>query len=57
MVFCDVDPKNKNKVIEQEEVMQVDEAWIRDEFPKEDVRHAVGTRINERSVQLCHTTL
>jgi hypothetical protein len=32
MVFYDVDPKNKNKVIEQEEEMQVDEAWVRDEF-------------------------
>ena len=51
MVFCDVDPKKKNKVIEQEEVMQVDEAWIRDEFSKEDVQHIINMRLEKNWVQ------
>jgi hypothetical protein len=50
MVFCDVDPKNENKVIEQEEVVQVDEAWIRDEFSKEDVQHIINMRLEKNWV-------
>ena len=52
MVFCDVDPTNKNRVMEQEEEMQVDEAWVRDEFSEEDVQHIINMRLEENWVQV-----
>ncbi len=52
MVFYDVDPKYKNKVIEQEEEMQqVDEAWVRDEFSEEDVQHIINMRLEDNWIQ------
>jgi hypothetical protein len=51
MVFYDVDPKNKNKVIEQEEELQVDEAWVRDEFSEEDVQHIINMRLEDNWIQ------
>ena len=47
MVFYHVDPKNINKVIEQEEEMQVHEAWVRDKFFKEDFKHIINMRLED----------
>ena len=52
LVFCDVDPKDKIKVIEQEEEMQVDGAWVRDESSKEDVQHTINLHTGYK---LCRT--
>ena len=51
MVFYDVDPKNKKKVIEQEEEMQVDGAWVRDEFSEEDLQHIINMRLEDNGIQ------
>ena len=51
MVFCDVDQKNKNKVIEQEEEKQVDEGWVRDEFFEDDVQHIINMRLEDNWIQ------
>ena len=52
MIFHYVDPKNKNEMIEQEEEMQVDEAWVRDKFSNEDVQHIViNMRLEDNWIQ------
>jgi hypothetical protein len=51
MVFCDVDPKNKIKVIEQEEEKQVDEGWVRDKFSEDDVQHIFNMRLEDNWIQ------
>ena len=44
--------QTKNRVMEQEEEMQVDEAWVRDEFSEEDVQHIINMRLEENWVQV-----
>jgi hypothetical protein len=51
LVFYDVDPDNKDTFIEQEEEMQVDEAWVRDEFDEEDVQHIINMRLDNNWIQ------
>ena len=51
MVFYDVDPDNKDTFIEREEEMQVDEAWVRDEFNDEDVQHIINMRLDDNWIQ------
>ncbi|KAI2490874.1 hypothetical protein MHU86_23697 [Fragilaria crotonensis] len=51
LVFYDVDPDNKDNFIEQEEEMQVDEAWVRDEFSEEDVQHIINMRLDNTWIQ------
>jgi hypothetical protein len=51
LVFYDVDPDNKENFIEQEEEMQVDEAWVRDEFSEEDVQHIINMRLDDKWIQ------
>jgi hypothetical protein len=51
LVFYDVDPDNKDTFIEREEEMQVDEAWVRDEFNDEDVQHIINMRLDDNWIQ------
>jgi hypothetical protein len=51
LVFYDVDPDNNDNFIEQEEEMQVDEAWVRDEFSEEDVQHIINMRLDNTWIQ------
>jgi hypothetical protein len=51
LVFYDVDPDNKDTFIEREEEMQVDEAWVRDEFNEEDVQHIIIMRLDDNWIQ------
>ena len=51
MVYSDVDPRNKNKFIEKEEEMRVEEAWVRDEFSEEDVQHIINMRLEDNWIQ------
>ena len=43
--------KEKNKVIENSEEMQVDEAWVRYKFSKDDVQHIINMRLEDNWIQ------